>query len=111
MVVHYAVYYALLPVMTENAAFAIGFVVSFLCNFALTTLFTFHVGFALRRFLKFAASHAVNYAVQALLLNFFLMVGVPSVWAPLPVYAISVPISFVLVRLSMLGRKHKEPRQ
>lgn len=108
MVVHYAVYYALLPVASENVAFAIGFVVSFLCNFALTTLFTFHVKFAARRFLKFAASHTVNYVVQALLLNFFLFVGVPSVWAPLPVYAISVPISFVLVRLSMLGRKRKK---
>lgn len=107
MIVHYGVYYALLPSMTENIAFAIGFVVSFLCNFALTTLFTFHVSFATRRFLKFAASHAVNYIIQALLLNLFLWLGVPSVWAPLPVYAVSVPINFVLVRLSMIGRGHK----
>jgi len=69
------------------------------------------VGFAARRFLRFAASHAVNYAVQTVLLNFFLLIGVPAVWAPLPVYAVSVPISFVLVRLSMLGRGRKEQRQ
>lgn len=110
LIVHYGVYRALLPAMSENAAFAIGFVASFLCNFVLTTLFTFHVGFAMRRFVRFTASHAVNYIVQAVLLNFFLFVGVPPTLAPLPVYAISVPISFLLVRLSMLGKNKSRSR-
>lgn len=105
MAVHYGVYYALLGTLSANKAFAIGFVASFVCNFALTTLFTFRVRFAVRRFLGFTASHCVNYLVQAALLNLFLSLGVPPAWAPLPVYAVSVPVNFVLVRCSMLGTK------
>lgn len=106
-VVQYVVYYVLLPLVSENIAFTIGFVVSFLCNFVMTTLFTFRVAFAWRRFLGFASSHAVNYLVQVSLFNLFLWLGVPPKWAPLPVYAVAVPVSFLLVRLSMLGRKRK----
>jgi len=108
MAVHYGVYYALLGAMPPNGAFAIGFAVSFVCNFALTTMFTFRVGFAARRFLGFAASHCVNFVVQAALLNLFLAAGVPKAWALLPVYAVSVPVCFLLVRRSMLGNRGKQ---
>lgn len=101
MAVHYGVYYALLPIVTANIAFAIGFLVSFLCNFLMTTVFTFHVGFAARRFARFTMSHVINYIIQAVLLNIFLAVGVNKALAPIPVYAVSVPINFLLVRLSM----------
>ncbi len=40
----------------------------------------------------------MNYLLQIGLLNFFLWTGVDEVWAPLPVYAITVPVNFILVR-------------
>lgn len=105
--VQYLTYFVLLSLTSENIAFTIGFIVSFLFNFVMTTLFTFRVSFSWRRFVGFASSHAVNYLVQLTLFNLFLWIGVPAKWAPLPVYAVAVPISFLLVRLSMLGRRHR----
>ena len=32
------------------------------------------------------------------------MMGVPKVWAPLPLYLITVPVSFLLVRLVLVAR-------
>ena len=54
----------------------------------------------------FTLSHIVNYLLQSGFLNLFIYVlKVPETWAPLPVYAITVPINFILVRTAL-----KSPR-
>lgn len=105
---HYVIYYLLMDAMALNLAFAIGYFVSFLYNFALSSLFTFSVRPTLMRFVRFSLSHVVNYCLQAALLNLFLYVGVPSAWAPLPVYAVSVPVNFLLVRLALLFKTNNK---
>lgn len=103
-VLHYAVYFVLKGLMDVHLAFALGYLVSFLYNFALSSLFTFAVRMTVARFVRFSLSHVVNYCIQASLLSLFLRLGVGETWAPLPVYAISVPVNFLLVRLALLFR-------
>ncbi len=95
---HYALYYLLHLVMGANAAFTVAYVLSFVANFYLTSYFTFGTSPSWHRLWGMCGAHAVNYLLQMGLLNFFLWVEVPDVWAPLPVYAIAVPVNFILVR-------------
>ena len=104
MMIHYGIYYVLLPLMNVNVAYTIGYFLSFLCNFLMSSYFTFQVRPSWKRFVRFAGSHGVNYLVYIGLFNFFLWTGVPKVWAPLPVYLIAVPVSFLLVRLALVAR-------
>ncbi|MBQ6651851.1 MAG: GtrA family protein [Prevotella sp.] len=101
MVIHYGIYYVLLPYIDKNIAYTIGYVVSFLCNFLMSSRFTFRVKPTWRRLLRFSGSHGINYFISVALFNFFCWLGVPAKLAPLPVYAIAVPISFLLVRFAL----------
>ena len=51
-----------------------------------------------RRGLGFAFSHLVNYTMQTVVLATMLFVGIPKDWAMVPVFAICVPVNFILVR-------------
>lgn len=105
MAIHYGIYYMLLPFLPVNVSFSLGYLISFLYNFTMTSYFTFKVKPSVSRFLRFAASHGINYLLQILLLNFFVHVtGLNEKMAPVPVYAISVPVNYMLVRLVMKRR-------
>lgn len=108
MLIHYGIYYVLLPLMDRNVAYTIGYFLSFLCNFVMSSYFTFRVKPTARRFVRFLGSHGVNYFVYLGLYNFFYWIGVPAELAPLPVYLIAVPISFLLVRLALKNKKTQE---
>lgn len=50
----------------------------------------------------------MNYGLHLCLLNAFLALGVTEVWAPLPVFAIAIPVNFLLVRFVFKrGKKAK----
>lgn len=104
MVIHLGVYYILLNAMDKNVAYSIGYFTSFLCNFFMTSFFTFKVTPSFSRFIKFGGSHLINYFIYIGLFNFFLFIGLSPKIAPLPVYVIAVPTSFVLVRFSMVKK-------
>ncbi len=105
MVIHYAIYYLLLSMFPVSLAFSTGYFVSFLYNFTMTSHFTFRMKPSVSRFLRFAASHGTNYMLQIFLLNFFIhVVNLNEKIAPVPVYAISVPVNYMLVRLAMKRR-------
>src|SRR5574344_1225511 len=101
MIVHYGIYFILLPFMNENIAYTIGYFLSFLGNYIMSSYFTFRVKPTAAKFIKFAGSHGINFLVYFGLFNFFLWVGVDKKWAPLPVYAVAVPISCLLVRFAL----------
>lgn len=96
--IHYGIYYILLNIINVSIAYSIGFVVSFVCNYFMNVRFTFGVESSRKRFGGFAMSHAVNYVVQIVALQLWLWVGVPAELAPIPVYCVSVPICFLLVK-------------
>lgn len=101
LIIHYLIYYLLLHWMNYNISFTIGYIVSLIINFWLTASFTFRVNASMKRGAGFVFSHSCNYLLQIILLNVFLSVNLSKVSAPVPVYMISVPLNFIMVRFFM----------
>lgn len=101
---HYGFYYLLQTVINVNIAYTAGYLLSFLANFYLTAYFTFGTRPSWKKAAGFGGAHLVNYLLHMLLLNLFLWAGVPKPWAPLPVFAIAIPVNFILIRFVF---KHK----
>lgn len=95
---HYGLYLLMQGWMQVDFAYSIAYVLSFIANFYLTAWFTFRVAPSWQRFMGMGGAHAVNYLLHLGLLHTFLWLGVPKVYAPLPVLCIAVPINFLLVR-------------
>lgn len=97
-VLHYGIYYVLLPFIPTGAAYTAGYVLSFLVNFYLTARFTFQQAPTWRRFWGMCGAHGANYLVHMALLAAYLYIGVPEKIAPIPIYAVAVPINYTLLR-------------
>ena len=95
---HYGIYWVLNHYMNANVAYTIGYLLSFVCNFYLTSYFTFKSKASVKRGIGFIGAHVNNYLLQMILLNLFLYLGVSETLAPIPVYLIAVPVNFILVR-------------
>lgn len=102
---HYVIYYLLQRVTDANIAYTAGYLLSFVLNFYLTAYFTFGAAPSWARFFGMSGAHVVNYLLHILLFNLFLWVGMPKAWAPLPVFAIAVPVNFLLVRFVFTHKK------
>lgn len=102
---HYSIYYLLQLYINVNIAYTLGYVLSFMANFYLTSYFTFGTTPSWKKLIGMGGAHAVNYALHILLLNLFLRIGISQEWAPIPVFAIAIPVNFLLVRFVF---KHKE---
>lgn len=103
---HYVIYWLLLKKLPVNIAYTIGYVLSFLCNFVLTSYFTFKVHLTLARLLRFGLSHVLNWLVQICLLNILLCIGVSKMWVPVPVILSSFPICFFMTSYAMKHVSH-----
>lgn len=96
--IHYFIYWLLLHPIHPTIAFTVGYVISFICNFYLTSRFTFKKKATVKKGLGFISSHLLNYLLQVCLLNLFLHIGIDSLFAPVPVYCICIPVNFLMVR-------------
>lgn len=96
---HYGIYLLLRCAIQIDVAYTIGYVLSFLANFYLTARFTFRTAPSWRRLVGMGGAHGVNYVLHMVLLNLFLWFGVPPALAPLPVFAVAVPVNFILVKV------------
>ncbi|WP_249413206.1 GtrA family protein [Alistipes montrealensis] len=85
-------------------AYVCAFCVSIVCNFILSSYFTFRVQPSVARAAKFLAAHLINLVNELVLLEIWLWVGVPKLYAPLCVFAVAFPINFFLVRFALRGR-------
>lgn len=106
--IHYGVYYLLLYWMTPNPAYTSGYCISLIFNFILSNCFTFQTKPTVGKSIKFLLSHGINYLLHIGLFNLFLSLSIPKEIAPLFVFAIAIPVNFILVRLSLKGREKKE---
>lgn len=114
--IHYGVYMLLLWIykveQTEtiyiDVAYSVGYAISFLCNLWLTAHFTFCEELNIKRSGGFALSHIINYLLHIAFLTFFLWLGVPDKWAPIPVFFLVIPINFLLVRLVFKSKHFKK---
>lgn len=97
-VIHYAVYWLLQLVINVNIAWTAGYIVGFVVNYYLSARYIFREKATAQNGAGFGGAHLVNYFLQMGLLNFFLWLGWSAEWAPVGVYAISIPVNFLLVR-------------
>lgn len=112
---HYGIYLLLLWIFKidqeettyTDVSYTIGYLLSFLCNLWLTAHFTFREKLNIKRSGGFALSHIINYLLHIAFLTFFLWIGIPNKWAPIPVFCIVIPINFLLVRF-VFKSKHFE---
>ena len=114
---HYGIYYALLlagrafagddtETAYDNVAYTSGYFISLVMNFYLTAYFTFGSCPSWKRAGGFGGAHLVNYLLHMALFNIFLWIGVPKNLAPVPVFAIAIPVNFILVRKVFRHSKH-----
>lgn len=103
--IHYGIYLLLNRFILVWLAYTIGYVISFICNFYLTSVFTFQSKATINKGIGFIVCHLINYILHLLFLNFFIWVGVVKNYAPIPVYLIVIPINFLLVRFVFKTKK------
>jgi len=96
--IHYGLYYVMQKYINVNIAYTIGYLISFVCNFYLTSYFTFKVKTSLGKLFGMGGAHVINYLLHMTLLNLFLYIGIRKTLAPIPVFAIAIPVNFLLVR-------------
>lgn len=95
---HYGLYLLFIRWTSATPAYAVGYLVSFVANFYATARFTFRSAPTWGRLAGMAGAHGVNFVLHLALLNLFLWLGVAKRLAPAPVYAVAIPINFLLVR-------------
>ena len=103
--VHYGAYCIVLMWADATISYTAGYIVGLLCNYALTTFFTFHRRPSRRNALGFAGSHFLNYLLEIGLLWLFLWLGIGELLAPILVMAIAVPVNFLILRYVFVKSK------
>lgn len=101
VIIQYGFYYILLGLLNHSLSYIFAYLISFIANYILTTKYTFKVNRTTKNGIGFVISHVLNFILQLCLLNIFIFWSVPKELAPIPVYAISVPTNFMLVRFVM----------
>lgn len=106
--VHYGIYYLLKNYINYNFSYTIGYLLALIINFYLTAFFTFKEKSSWKNFLGMVGAHGINYLLHMALLNIFLFLGLSKDIAPFPVFAIAVPVNFILVRFVFKYKKEDE---
>ncbi len=109
--IHYLVYY-LLQLLSNGSlwlsiAYTIGYVVSLVCNFFMTTYFTFRSKVSVGKAAGFSFSHIVNYTLHILLFNLFISLDIHRLIAPILVLMIAVPTNFSILHFVYRNKKKK----
>lgn len=95
---HYAIYWLLKHWINYNIAYTLGYAISFVGNYYMTTYFTFKKKASISKGVAFGGAHLLNYVLQLVMLNALIYLGIDKTWAPIPVYMIVIPLQFLLVR-------------
>lgn len=106
--VNYATYVVLVRSFDDlhpAVAYLCAFCVSIVCNFLLSSYFTFRVRPSVRRAVRFLAAHLINLVNELVLLEIWLWAGVPKLYAPLCVFLVAFPINFLMVRFALRGHR------
>lgn len=103
-VVHFSIYLSLVYMQTSpNIAYLAAFSVSVICNYFLSSYFTFQVKPGVKRGLQFLGAHLLNLTNELILLNVFLYCGIDKFVAPVLVFAVAFPVNFFIVRYALKG--------
>lgn len=106
--IHYGIYLLLNQFILIWLAYSIGYAISFVFNFYLTSVFTFKEKATVKKGIGFVFSHLVNYLLHILFLSLFIRMGVEENYAPILVYLIVIPINFLLVRFVFKSKNYEK---
>ena len=106
--IHYGVYCLFLLFTNTTIAYTAGYCVGLICNYALTTYFTFKGKPTKNNAAGLVGSHVINYLLEIGLLQFFLWLGASKWLSPILVMVIVVPINFFLLRFVFVKNNHKK---
>jgi putative flippase GtrA len=109
--IHYVVYWLLQLVVNVNIAWTAGYIVGFVVNYYLSAYYIFREKTSVENGAGFGGAHLVNYFLQMVLLNFFIWLGFSATMAPIGVYAVSIPVNFLLVRFVFKHFKRKGSKE
>ena len=84
--------------MNVNIAWTAGYIAGFIFNYYMSAYYIFRKKTSAKNGAGFGVAHIVNYLLQMGLLNFFIWTGMSAEMAPVGVYAVSIPVNFLLVR-------------
>lgn len=102
----YGIYYVLLDVFQSqwpdvgiltSLAFTIGFVLEMICNYFLTSFYTFRVKPSLKNAGGFLFGRAINYVIQMLLLNVLIWLHISEQWAGIMAIALAGVINYFIL--------------
>ena len=100
--IHYAIYCLFLLFTNTTIAYTAGYGVGLLCNYGLTTYFTFKGKPSKNNVAGFVGSHILNYLLEIGLLHLFLWLGLSKWLSPIFVLVMLVPINLFLLRLGLV---------
>lgn len=102
--VNYVIYLLGICFLSPAVAMLIACVVATIVNYFMTTGFTFKVERNRRNALGFVATNLINMGLNEAFLYLFIWIGVNEKVAPVPMYAICVPVNYLLVRHVMRNK-------
>ena len=115
--VQYGIYYLLLMVFQRqwpdvgiltSVAFTVGFVVEMVCNYFLTSYYTFRVTPSLKNIGGFLFGRALNYVIQLLFLHTMIWLHISEEWAGIIAIMLAGVINyFVLLPFFRQVKKEK----
>lgn len=104
--VYYGVYLLFRPLVGYLAAHLVGILVAMVGSFFLNCLWTFRTRPTWRKFAMFPLTNATNYVITTVGVVLLVQVmDVSEVVAPLIAAAAAIPVTFLLSRRLLLGRK------
>ena len=80
---------------------------SLVCNFFMTTYFTFRSKVSVGKAAGFSFSHIVNYTLHIVLFNLFISMDIHRLIAPILVLMIAVPTNFTILHFVYRKKKDK----
>lgn len=104
-ILHYGIYILLKIYLGYVVSYSISYFIALLFNFYLSSVFTFREQPTLNKFLGVIVVHLINYIIHICLLKLFVFWGLSNIWAPIPVFALAVPINYLLIRIVFKYKK------
>lgn len=104
--IHYGLYFLLMDVVgwNYNAAYASGYIISFICNYIASCYFTFHSRPSWGHLLGFAGSHGVNFLLHMGLINLFTWLAVNKYIAPILTMGVAMLVQYAILNFVFKDR-------
>ena len=112
----YGIYYLLLEIFQSQwpevviltyLAFTIGFVMEMICNYFLTSFYTFRVRPNWKNAGGFLVGRAINYVIQLLFLNLLIWLHMSEEWAGIAAIALAGVINYFVLLPFYKDKKKK----